>query len=389
MRPRRALPLLVALLVTGACDGGGDGGDGPAGRRATSTTAAPGGGASTTAARPSRPPEGPAAGKPPELRLQSIGTLDQPLALAASARDGDLYVAEKEGRVKRRAGGAWRVVLDLSGSVATRSEQGLLGLAIAPGGAHAYVNYTNREGDTRVVEYAIGDDGTFDTGSARELLAVDQPFANHNGGEVVFGPDGALYVGLGDGGGQGDPDGNAQNPGVLLGKIVRIDVRVPRPRAEVWALGLRNPWRFSFDRESGDVWIGDVGGSVLEEINRSPAGAKGVNYGWDRMEGTHRTGEGPPPDGHVPPVHEYARQAGNCAVTGGYVYRGRAIAGLRGFYLFGDFCRGEVHALRADRPGDATPLGLHVPSLASFGEDGEGELYVLSLQGDVSKVVAA
>jgi glucose/arabinose dehydrogenase len=327
---------------------------------------------------------------PPKLALQSLGELSQPLALAVSPPSGDVYVAEKGGRVQRRQqNGGWAVALDLSSQVSTGGEQGLLGLAIAPDGKHAYVDYTNREGDTRVVEYAVGGDGAFDAASARQLLAVDQPFANHNGGEVTFGPDGLLYVGLGDGGNQGDPNGNGQNPDVLLGKIVRIDTSAARAQPEVWAFGLRNPWRFSFDRETHDVWIGDVGGSQLEEIDHSPAGAKGVNYGWDRMEGTRRTGEGPVPDGSVLPVHEYATGGGGCAVTGGYVYRGKAIPGLRGYYLFGDFCRGQVQALRADQPGDAVDLGLRVASLASFGEDLDGELYVLSLQGDVSRVVAA
>ena len=380
---KRWLAPVVAIALLGGCSNGN--GDSESGSTsASTTTTAPGAGTSTAAAS-----NGPTAESPPQLALQSIGTLDQPLALAVSPKDGEMYVAEKAGRVKRREGGRWRVVLDLSGNVATGGEQGLLGLAIAPGGAHAYVNYTNREGDTRVAEYAIGGDGTFDSTSARELLAVDQPFANHNGGHVVFGPDGHLYVGFGDGGSQGDPNDNAQNPGALLGKILRMDVRSSRPRPEVWALGLRNPWRFSFDRETGDIWIGDVGGSQLEEIDHVvSSNAKGANYGWDRMEGTRRTGDGAPPDGHVLPVHEYATSSGNCAVTGGYVYRGSAIPALRGFYLFGDFCRGQVQALRADDPGDATRVGLRVPSLASFGEDADGELYVLSLQGDVSKVVA-
>jgi glucose/arabinose dehydrogenase len=273
--------------------------------------------------------------------------------MAVRAGDPTLYVAEKVGRVRaiRGDGVDPRPVLDLSGQISLGGEQGLLGLAFSPDGRFLYVNYTDPAGDTHVTEFAMGN-RSVDLASRRDVLFVDQPFSNHNGGNLVFGPDGYLYLGLGDGGSAGDPLGNAQSLGTLLGKMLRIDprpgggrpYRIPEDnpfvdregaRPEIWAYGLRNPWRYSFDRNTGDLWIGDVGQSAREEIDLQAAqSAGGENYGWDRLEGTLRF-EGSAPPNAVPPVFEYGRDQGG-TVIGGYVYRGRDIPGLNGTYLFGD-----------------------------------------------------
>jgi glucose/arabinose dehydrogenase len=333
---------------------------------------------------------------PARLRFTRVGTFEQPLALAVRRDDPAFYVAEKGGRVRALRGG--RVdpvpVLDLSDQVSTGSEQGLLGLAFSPDGRYVYVNYTNRSGDTRIVEFAMRG-GSADPASRRELLAVDQPFANHNGGDLVFGPDGRLYIGLGDGGSAGDPQNNGQRLDTLLGKLLRLD---PRPtgdrpygipaanpfvgragvRPEIWAYGLRNPWRFSFDRQTGDLWIGDVGQNAWEEIDVAPSGSRGgENYGWNYLEGSHPF-RGSAPAGTVAPVHDYALTGGNCAVIGGFVYRGGRIPALQGVYIYGDFCAGRILGLRR-RDGADMDLGLSVDGLSAFGEDHNGELYAMSL----------
>jgi glucose/arabinose dehydrogenase len=340
---------------------------------------------------------GPSGGSHTSVALLKVATLDQPIALALRPHDDTLYVAERTGKVVALRDG--RVdpepVLDLSHRVSLGGEQGLLGATFSPDGGYLYVDFTDVRGDTRVEQYAFAN-GRADASSRREILFVDQPFANHNGGEVTFGPDGDLYVGLGDGGSGGDPMDNGQSLDTLLGKILRI---VPTPdgpapyavpsdnpfldeagaRPEIWAYGLRNPWRFSFDRDTGDLWIGDVGQSAWEEIDRVPHGRAGANLGWNRMEGAHRYSDGPIPGNAMGPVYEYTHADGRCVVTGGYVYRGEQIQALRGNYVFGDFCTGEIMALRG--AGDAVSLGLKLSSLDSFGEDATGELYAMSLSG--------
>jgi glucose/arabinose dehydrogenase len=269
-----------------------------------------------------------------------VATADQPLGMAVRPNDGALYIVSKAGRVfaMRDDRIDRRPVLDLSTQVSRGRERGLLGLAFSPDGAYAYVDYTDRRGDTNVVEYAWRD-GRTDPSTRRLVLFVRQPFPNHNGGDLVFGPDGDLYVGLGDGGSdytrgdpQGDPDRNGQNLNVLLAKMLRIEPRLPDgslpperagsaipadnpfvgragARPEIWAYGLRNPWRYSFDRETGDLWIGDVGAGAREEIDVQPAGASGgQNYGWNAVEGTV-VWRGPPP-GAVSPVYEYSHGGG-------------------------------------------------------------------------------
>ncbi len=332
------------------------------------------------------------------LAVTRVGDFTMPVMARPRPGDDALYVIEQRGAVKRMPpGGRAVTVLDLGDEVSTGNEQGLLGLAFSPDGERMYLDFTDRAGDTHVVEYEMDDDGP-DPDSRRELLTVAQPFSNHNAGHLAFGPDGHLYVSLGDGGSGGDPEGNGQDPGTLLGSILRLDpspsgdepygippdnpfVGDPERRDEIWAYGLRNPWRFSFDRETGDLWIGDVGQNEIEEVDFEPAGSGGGrNYGWNLMEGT-RQFAGEPPPGHVPPVHEYPLTGGNCAVTGGYVYRGQAIPELAGVYVFADFCRGDLKGLR--RTGEASAevgdLGLHVDQISSVAEDASGELYVLSL----------
>jgi glucose/arabinose dehydrogenase len=320
-----------------------------------------------------------------------IATMTQPTAFAVRAGDPAVYIGEKVGRVRAIRNGAVdpTPVLDIASQVSTGSEQGLLGIVFAPDGSRLYVNYTDRAGDTQVVEYAVGAGGV-DTGSRRVLFSVDQPFANHNGGHVAFGPDGLLYVGLGDGGSANDPQNNAQRTDTLLGKIVRLDPRAAGPAAQpsIWVLGLRNPWRFSFDRVTGDLWIGDVGQNRREEVDFRPAAqAAGSNFGWARLEGTLPVSGSPPPDA-VPPIHEYPTADPNCAVTGGYVYRGRAINGLQGGYVYGDFCGGRVLVLRQDggRAVEHRDLGVPVSQLSSFGEDAAGELWLMSLGGGVYRL---
>ena len=411
---RRLLTPLVVLTLLVACNGDSEG---EVGTGATPTT-------STPATDQSSPPESTEAPAPAEpdvaaarARLVEVASVSQPTAMAVRPNDDAIYVAEKRGRVRRVPRGQTGnpgaaesgPVLDLSGEVSTGSEQGLLGLTFSPDGSKLYVDYTDRAGDTRVVEYQFRD-GRADANSARQLLFVEQPFANHNGGQILFGPDGKLYIALGDGGSRNDPDNRAQNLGDLLGKILRID---PQPsggspytvppdnpfvgrsgaRGEIWMYGLRNPWRFTWDRQTKDLWIADVGQNRLEEIDFLAAGSPaGANFGWPLLEGTAGLKGSNPPRG-ILPIHEYGRDDG-CSVTGGYVYRGSRVPSLRGVYVFGDACTGTVwgltqsggqmtgqQGLNLDGLSDAT--GSSGFSISSFGEDAAGELYLLSLGGGV------
>lgn len=342
-----------------------------------------------------------------------VATVEKPTAMATHPDSGVMYVTEQPGRVRLLRNGELEgqpPALDITESVASGGEQGLLGIAFAPDGDHVYLNYTNTDGDTRIVEYAVAGDGTFDQGSRRVLLAVDQPYSNHNGGQLAFGPDGYLYIGLGDGGAGGDPEENAQSLDTLLGKILRID---PQPsgqrpytippdnpfvdragaRPEIWAYGLRNPWRFSFDPKTGALWIGDVGQDSWEEIDYLPPDSGGgQNYGWDYLEGSHPF-EGDAPADVVMPVLEYPLgEGGTCSVTGGYVYRGDAIPALRGHYVYGDFCAGWIRTAPLQDGGELgrpRTLGISVPNLSSFGVDASGELYALSLSGAIYRLAPA
>jgi glucose/arabinose dehydrogenase len=247
-----------------------------------------------------------------------------------------------------------------------------------------YISYTNTDGDTRV-ESASPD------GSNRTVIfATDQPYANHNGGNIIFGPDGMLWLGLGDGGASGDPEDRAQNPDDLHGKLLRFDPADPKP--QIWAHGLRNPWRFSFDRETDDLWVGDVGQDHWEEVDHVPAGTPaGSNFGWPQAEGTHGFKDLHPADGSIIPVYEYSHDEGQ-SIAGGFVYRGSKIPGLVGTYLFADTYTGRLWSL-VPGDGDAYTFrdtGVDVPGglVSSFGEDADGELYVLSLDGGVYRIEA-
>ncbi|HEX9713666.1 MAG TPA: PQQ-dependent sugar dehydrogenase [Actinomycetota bacterium] len=338
--------------------------------------------------------------------LTPVGVYAMPVDTAIRPGEDAIYIVEKVGLIHAIRGGIPDPipVLDVSDEVSSSLEQGLLGLAFSPDGTNMYVNLTDPDGDTRVLEFAM-DGGVADEASRRELMQLDQPFENHNAGHLAFGPDGYLYGTLGDGGSGGDPMGNGQNIGSLLGSIFRIDptptedaaytipadnpfVGVEGAREEIWAYGLRNPWKFSFDRVTGDLWIADVGQNLWEEIDVQPADAGGgQNYGWNQMEATHPYEGGVEPDNHVPPVFEYGHEGGACSITGGYVYRGDAIPSLVGAYLYGDWCEGSVHALRVGEDGAVDEdLGLDVPLLASFGEDPSGEVYALSLAGPVFRI---
>jgi glucose/arabinose dehydrogenase len=346
-----------------------------------------------------------------------VGGLSNPVDLAAPPADTSrLFIVEKTGAIRIWKNGALnpRPFLDVSARVSAGSEQGLLGLAFHPRYAtngRFYVNYTDRSGDTRVVEFLVSHSPDSASATEREILFVDQPYANHNGGQIAFGPDGFLYVGLGDGGSAGDPQGNGQNLNTLLGKILRLDVDSGDPyaipasnpfagrsgaRGEIWSYGWRNPWRFAFDAETGAMLVGDVGQYDWEEIDFEPPGQSGRNYGWRRMEGTHCY-PNPPCDtaGLTLPIAEYGHQIG-CSVTGGKVYRGAALPELAGAYFYGDYCTGIVRSLRvagglATDPRDWTTVlrrtgGGPMQGLSSFGIDGGGELYMLLLGGEVYRL---
>lgn len=348
--------------------------------------------------------------------LEIASGLSFPLYLTAPPNDGQrLFIVEKTGAIRIVKDGTLLATpfLDLSAQVSAGSEQGLLGLAFDPNYAsngRFFVHYTDPDGNTRVSSFQVSANPDLaNAGSEQVILTATQPYANHNGGQLVFGPDGLLYLGLGDGGSGGDPQGRGQDRSDLLGSILRLDVQagssytVPPDnpfigqagvRPEIWSYGLRNPWRFSFDRGTGDLYIADVGESQFEEVDVSPAAGgagKGVNYGWNIMEGKHCFGTGQCDQaGLTLPAYEYTHAQG-CSITGGYVYRGSAIPALQGLYFFADFCQGWVRSFRyiggvADEVTDwrvLQPGG----SITSFGEDAAAELYLMTSSGRVLKIV--
>ncbi len=355
------------------------------------------------AVRPAPTPGAPmSAAEPPAVALQKLpGAFSQPVYLTAPRGDTSrLFVVEKTGAIRIIREGAVlpKPFLDISGQVSRGGEQGLLSMAFDPRYAanrRFYVNYTNAAGDTRVVRYRASatDPDTAVRSSARVLLRVDQPYDNHNGGQLQFGPDGLLYVGMGDGGSGGDPQGYAQNSRSRLGKLLRLNVDVSPVRVRIYAKGLRNPWRFSFDRSSGALWIGDVGQGAREEIDYlRPGRPAGANFGWNGYEGTlvydSRTAARLTKSSLTFPVSQYGRDLGY-SVTGGYAYRGSAIPALRGFYLFADWGSGHVWAKKGPGGARSTVAGLdgQVAQISSFGQDAAGELYVVSLAGSVYKIV--
>jgi glucose/arabinose dehydrogenase len=341
----------------------------------------------------------------PAIALRPVATgFTQPVQITHAADGSDrLFVLERAGVIRILRNGVIDPIpfLDISGLVKSNgSEQGLLGLAFPPdfsNRGHFYLYYTDQTGvgDSVLARYRISaDPDVADPSSAEILLRQAQPFANHNGGQLAFGPDGYLYLGLGDGGSGGDPFDNAQNPASLLGKLLRIDVEagattyaIPPGNPfgnEIWASGLRNPWRFSFDRIAGDLYIGDVGQNAFEEVNFQPAASPGgQNYGWNRMEGKQCfTGIGCDQTGLTAPVAEYGHAGGNCSITGGFVYRGAQYPSLQGIYLYGDFCSGLLWGLRRNAGSWENQLLLTTGhNLSTFGEDESGNLYVADYGG--------
>ncbi|HEX7089792.1 MAG TPA: PQQ-dependent sugar dehydrogenase [Longimicrobiales bacterium] len=363
------------------------------------------------------PPEPPGGdGDPPAaIRLVEVAAgLASPVHLTSPPGDDRLFVVERPGRIRIIEDGELLPTpfLDIVSNVGSSgSEQGLLSVAFHPqyaSNGFFYVNYTDRDGNTRVERYTVSaaDPNRADPASAKLILGVDQPYSNHNGGLLLFGPDRMLYIGMGDGGAGGDPHGNGQNKGTLLGALLRIDVDggdpyaippdnpyvgEPGARGEIWAIGLRNPWRFAFDPPTNRLYVADVGQNRYEEIDVVDARTPGLNYGWNIMEGAHCYPTGPcESEGLVLPVLEYTHDDG-CSVTGGAVYRGDAIPGLVGHYFYADYCAGWIRSFRYEdgRVTDARewPVGS-VGNILSFGQDAAGELYVLSANGRVYRIEA-
>lgn len=326
--------------------------------------------------------------------VQVASGLQAPLQVTAPVGPSRaLYVVEQGGlvRVVDNGGIRARPFLDVRSKVRAGGEQGLLGLAFAPDYATSrefVVNYTDRNGDTRVVRYRSNGSAALPA-SARQLLLVKQPYANHNGGMVAYGKDGLVYVGMGDGGSGGDPENRSQNPSVMLGKMLRLDPARPGANPDIVALGVRNPWRFSFDRANGDLWVGDVGQGAIEEIDRVEWPWQGLlNFGWDVYEGNASFESKPLGPGRlVKPVAQYSHTQG-CSVTGGYVYRGKAVPSAVGRYFYGDYCSGTIWTLRlvGGVARQVRPEPFKVPNLTSFGEDGAGELYAVSGAGTLYRL---
>ena len=385
---------------------------------------APGGeGVATRAVATGAEPAGaPAAFDPSAIKLYfsrvTTNTFSKPVLVTHAGDDsGRLFIVEQTGRVRvvtREGRLLSSPFIDLSASVSKGSEQGLLGLAFHPGfrtNRKVYVNFTTTSGDTAINEYRVpAGANAVDRSTGRRVITIDQPYANHNGGHIAFGPDGYLYVGMGDGGGAGDPGNRAQNLDSLLGKMLRIGVNTTSGytispsnpyvgktgRDEIWSRGLRNPWRWSFDRATGDLWIADVGQNRYDEVNRnlaSAGGGKAANYGWRVMEARacYNPSTGCSTAGKQLPLIVSSLEAGaedNCALTGGYVYRGPQTL-LQGGYLYGDFCSGRVWGIRSTATsGTPTLLANLRSNISSFGENQAGDVYITTLNGGVYRIVA-
>lgn len=348
-----------------------------------------------------------------DLQLTSIGSFDTPIAIVPRTGDTSLYVAGFNGTVTKvevEGEGTDRTytpvdepLLDIDDEVITEGERGLLDIELSPDGTRLYVSYSAEPDGTSTVAAYDFDGGPVDEGTRKEILTVEDFAENHNGGDITFGPDGFLYVAMGDGGGGGDPEANGQDTGELLGKILRIDpegavgsdegylIPPDNPfadgadgRPEIWIYGVRNPWRFSFDSATDDLWVGDVGQGSWEEIDWLPAaegGGKGVNLGWNEMEGSHPFEGGSNPEGAVLPIYEYETGNDGCAVTGGVVYHG-PVTDLEGAYVFGDSCQSYVRAIRAvdgEVVDEARYEDLEAAQLVSFGVDAGGDVYVVAM----------
>lgn len=341
--------------------------------------------------------------------LQPIGSYESPVWAGVAPGDKRIFVVEKVGRI--RIVGQSAPFLDISGQVSDGSEQGLLSMAFANDWTKShrfYISFTNGDGDSRVVEYT-GSATKANTGSARTVLAQDQPYSNHNGGLILMRPDNTMLVGFGDGGSSGDPDHRAQNMGTWLGKILRIDPRkqsngkaygVPAnnpyvkesgAKPEILILGARNPWRFDFDSKTGDLWVGDVGQNKYEEVDDIPASkVSGANLGWSRYEGnsTYTSTSVSHSDRLINPVHVYSHDDGSCSITGGVVYRGKKLSKLVGTYLFTDICKEPLRGIDVASKKVRTVMSIG-QQIVSFGVDSDGEVLTVNLGGEVSRIVAA
>lgn len=379
---KRSALVILCLLGLSACGGGSSGGNGPPVFTG-------------------------------ELAVEVVASgLADPLYLTAPPSDPRLFIVEQQGRIRIVENGQLLATpfLDISNRVSSGGERGLFSLAFHPeyvSNGYFYVNYTDTNGDTRVERYSVSANPNIaNPNPDRLILSVTQPFSNHNGGLILFGTDGMLYIAMGDGGGGGDPLGNGQDLNTLHGALLRIDVDAgnpyaipsdnpfvgnPNARAEIWAYGLRNPWRLSFDRQADLIFIADVGQSSWEEVSVASNTAGGLNYGWNIMEGAHCFGSSScNTSGLVVPALEYGHGEG-CSITGGYVYRGNRIPGLQGHYFYSDFCtsflRSFVYANGIATDRREWTVG-NLGSVASFGEDASGELYILSFNGNVYRLVS-
>jgi glucose/arabinose dehydrogenase len=328
----------------------------------------------------------------PRLVPVARGFVTPVFATQAPGQPGRIYVVEQAGRIRVVQNGRVQATpfLDIRSRVVAGGEQGLLGLAFAADFARTgvfYVNYTAAGGGANTVARYRARNGRGLASTAQVVLSIPDPYGNHNGGHVAFGPDGRLWVGTGDGGAGGDPEDRAQDMESLLGKMLRLDVSRAQPTPEIVGLGLRNPWRYSFDRRTGDLWIGDVGQGAIEEIDRLPRSFSGLaNFGWDVYEGTARYEDKTlGPGTLVQPVAQYTHAQG-CSVTGGYVYRGKAVPRLQGRYVYGDYCSGRIWSIPATG-GTPRVEPTRVEGLSSFGESLAGELYVVSHSGTIYRFV--
>ena len=343
------------------------------------------------------------------MRLQQVGDrFRNPVHLSSPPGDQRLFVVEQAGRIGIVKNGSTLAApfLDISERVRSGGEQGMLSVAFHPDYRRSgffFVNFTDRQGDTRVERFKVSSNpDVADAASSKLIIGIDQPFSNHNGGHVQFGPDRMLWIGMGDGGSGGDPRGNGQSRQALLGKMLRIDVDRGDPyaippnnpyasgssgRGEIWAIGLRNPWRFAFDRTSGLLYIADVGQSALEEIHVEPASRAGLNYGWNIMEGNRcYRGDGCDRNGLQIPQVSFNHAGNACSVTGGHVYRGQRIPAIAGHYFYSDYCAGWLRSFRYQngRVTDAREWTIgDIGNVVSFGEDASGELYIIAEDGRV------
>jgi glucose/arabinose dehydrogenase len=365
---------------------------------------------------PADSPAGALATTVPQITLTPIAEVEAPVDLAWRTGDTALYVVGQHGQITRIGGEAPAIVLDIGDLTEAEGEQGLLGLAFSPDGTKAYINFTDNNGDTNVAELTVGADGVFDRDSLRTVLFVEQPYPNHNGGDLAFGPDGMLYIGLGDGGAGGDPERRALNLAELLGKMLRIDPATPSgdlgytippdnpfvgtegARGEIWSIGLRNPWRYSFDPETGDLWIADVGQDSIEEINVAPAtdgmgAGRGSNFGWSAYEGSQRFNDDVTAENHSGPIFEYDHSGGRCSISGGVRARSEGAGPLAGWYVYADLCTAEVMAISVSGASTGVTVGSEAAVLATAAAEvstvtsgPDGAVYVLAFDDVVYRL---